>query len=89
MPAELPPELHAVAIRFADHMTERIADRPTTDFLGTVAAWNAGTGVLTVNWRGSTTPLPAKRHAAYTPAVGDWVHCSVLDGQIIVQDRVV
>lgn len=76
-------DLARVARRLADQTSERLTDRPTQQFIATVA----GTSPLTVSWRGST--LPARRHAAYTPAAGDRVACKLIDGQIVVEDHIV
>lgn len=76
--------LAAAARRLADQQTDRLADRPTPQFIATVTS----TSPLTVSWRGSS--IAANGHyAAYTPGVGDRVSCELIDSQVIVRDRIV
>lgn len=76
--------LAAAARKFADQQTDRLAQRPTEQFIATVTS----TSPLTVSWRGSSLTANG-RHASYTPGVGDRVSCSLIDSQVIVQNRIV
>lgn len=78
-------EVARAARRWADQSTDRAAERPPEHFMAKVLAVSP----LTVKWRGSVNPLPARRHASYTPAVNDWVTCKTIDGQIVVEDIIV
>lgn len=77
-------QLAAAARKFADQQTDKRADRPTAQFIGTVTA----TAPLTVSWRGSSVTVNG-HHASYTPGVGDRVTCALIDNQVIVENRIV
>lgn len=75
----------ANAVRqFADQQSDRLAQTPTQMLIATVTS----TSPLKVSWRGSTLTVNG-RHASYTPGVGDRVTCKLIDGQLIVENRIV
>jgi hypothetical protein len=77
-------ELERAARQVADQQTARLAEQPTAQFVGTVTVLSP----LTVRWRGAALAVSG-RHAAYTPAVNDRVACKLIDGQVIVEDRII
>jgi hypothetical protein len=67
----------------ADRQADRLAGQPSGDAIVTVTVASP----LTVNWRGGTYVV--KRLASYSPTVGDRVQLRVIDGQPIVQGKIV
>jgi hypothetical protein len=74
-------EVARAARRLADRNTDRLRDQPRELFLAQVSAISAG--VTTVQWRGSDVTAAGK-NAAYSPSVGDWVLCALVQNRAFV-----
>lgn len=81
---KLSRELAQATRRFADGQSDRLADVPSVRAV--LLSVTSTAGGLFLSWRGAT--VQATPCASYTPGVGDWVLCLLVDDQLIAVDRI-
>lgn len=85
--------LAAASRRFADSLSERLADATSKQVIATVTtvtpgAAADGNALVAVTWRGTEATVNGYADS-YTPAVGHRVVCAYIDNQLLVQHRIV
>lgn len=75
--------MERVARREADRQTARIAEITPPLFVAKVTS----TSPLQVGYRKGTVNIAGK-NAAYSPVVGDWVHCSTITAQAFIDYKI-